>query len=52
MLNERGDAASLSGADQRANFFELVIVKRDGDFCGRHTECHTIAGADSGPAAG
>jgi hypothetical protein len=42
MLQEGGNAGRRSGRDQCANLVNLVILKRDRDFSGRHTENHTM----------
>jgi len=42
MLQEAGNACCRSGRDQCANFVNLMVLKRDGDFSGRHTENHTM----------
>jgi hypothetical protein len=41
MLQETGNACCRSGRDQCANFVDLMVLKRDGDFSGRHTKNHT-----------
>jgi len=43
MLDEGRNACCLSGCDKRANFFKLIVLKRDGDLGGRHTKNHTTA---------
>ena len=52
MLYEGRNAHCRAGRDQCANFFKLIVLKRDGDFRGGHTKNHTMQKApiESGSA--
>ncbi len=41
VLHERGNVWRLPGCYQSANFLNLLVVKRDGNLPGRHTNYHT-----------
>ena len=42
MLHEGGNARCLPGRDKCANFFNLIVLKRDRDLRGCHTKYHTM----------
>jgi len=42
MLDKTRHAGCLAGCNERANFFDLAVLKGDGDLGGRHTNDHTM----------